>query len=161
MNVFAVVESHVRDAVSALVRRGDLSGSPDLAKVVVEPPRDASHGDIATNAAMVLAREAGLQPRALAERIAEELRAVPDVERVDIAGPGFINLTLRPSVWPRVLAAVLEQAAMFGRPAPLDAPAVNVEYVSVNPTGPLHVGHCRGTVVGDALASLLAFSGRD
>jgi arginyl-tRNA synthetase len=129
--------------------------------VVVEPPKDAAHGDMATNAAMVLAKEAKAKPRDLADRIADKLRADPLIEKVDIAGPGFINLTLQPSAWFSALRSVLEQGNGYGRSAIGAAEKVNVEYVSANPTGPMHVGHCRGAVFGDALASLLSFAGYD
>lgn len=159
MNVYAIFADHVREAVAALVAEGIIAKDLDLARVVVEPPRDASHGDLATNAAMVLAKDAGLKPRDLAERIAGKLRAVAGVTKVDVAGPGFINIALDGSFWPVVLAAVLTQGLDFGR-SPLGAgEKVNVEYVSANPTGPMHVGHCRGAVFGDALASLMDFAG--
>ena len=136
-----------------------LGPKADLSRIVVEPPRDASHGDMATNAAMVLAKDAGKKPRELAEQIAEKLRADAKVEKVDVAGPGFINLTLKASVWPEALRAVLAQGDHYGRSPLGGGHKVNVEYVSANPTGPLHIGHCRGAVFGDALASLLAFAG--
>ncbi|MBI3704855.1 MAG: arginine--tRNA ligase [Rhizobiales bacterium] len=138
-----------------------LGAHVDLARVVVEPPRDASHGDMATNAAMVLAKDAGKKPRELAEAIAAALRADDHVAKVDVAGPGFINLTLKAHVWGEELRVVLEAGAEYGR-SPMGAgEKVNVEYVSANPTGPMHVGHGRGAVFGDALANLLAFAGYD
>ncbi|MFS8038506.1 arginine--tRNA ligase [Xanthobacter sp. AM11] len=159
MNVYAIFADHVREAVAALVAEGLITRDLDLSRVVVEPPRDASHGDLATNAAMVLAKEAGLKPRELADHIAARLRAVAGVTRVDVAGPGFINIALDPGFWPQVLAAVLRQGLEFGRSGFGAGEAVNVEYVSANPTGPMHVGHCRGAVFGDALARLLDFAG--
>ena len=159
MNVFAVFEEHLRGAVAALAGKGILPVDLDLSRVVVEPPRDASHGDISTNAAMVLAKEAGLKPRDLADRLVAELIALPDVASAGVAGPGFINLTIAPRFWTQVLASVLSQGSAFGRSAMGKGERVNVEYVSANPTGPMHVGHCRGAVVGDALASLLDFAG--
>jgi len=153
MNVFSLFTDHVRAAVTALA----LPGNPDLSRIVVEPPRDASHGDLATNAAMVLAKDAGRKPRDLAEDIAAELRKRPEIVGAEIAGPGFINLTLDPAVWRQALAAAIEAGAAFGRGE--EGKPVNVEYVSANPTGPMHVGHCRGAVFGDALANLLAFAG--
>ena len=159
MNVYAIFADHVREAVAALVAEGQITGRPDLARVVVEPPRDPSHGDLATNAAMVLAKEAGAKPRELAERIAGRLRAVPFVAKVEVAGPGFINLALEPGFWPKVLLAVLGEGVDFGRSSLGGGEKVNVEYVSANPTGPMHVGHCRGAVFGDAMARLLAFAG--
>jgi arginyl-tRNA synthetase len=133
----------------------------DLSRVVVEPPRDATHGDMATNAAMVLAKDAKAKPRDLADRIADKLRADPLVARVDVAGPGFINLTLKPAAWFGALRTVLHDGSAYGRSGIGAAEKVNVEYVSANPTGPMHVGHCRGAVFGDALASLLSFAGYD
>ncbi|MGI9407863.1 MAG: arginine--tRNA ligase, partial [Hyphomicrobiaceae bacterium] len=129
--------------------------------LTVEPPRDASHGDLATNAAMVLAKAAGMKPRDLADHIAGKLRADDDVVEVEIAGPGFINIRLAPSFWHGVVRAVLDQGVDFGKGSEKPGKTVNVEYVSANPTGPLHVGHCRGAVFGDALANLLAFAGYD
>ena len=127
---------------------------------MVEPPREASHGDLATNAAMALAKDAGLKPRDLAEKIAAELRKLPEVTKTEIAGPGFINLTLDPAVWREALADIDPRRARITAAARIGAgQKVNVEYVSANPTGPMHVGHCRGAVFGDALANLLAFAG--
>ena len=133
----------------------------DQSRIVVEPPREAAHGDMATNAAMVLAKDAGKKPRELAEAIAAKLRADDLVARAEVAGPGFINLTLKPSAWIGALRAVLSEGADYGRGKTGQDSAVNVEYVSANPTGPMHVGHCRGAVFGDALANLLAFTGYD
>jgi arginyl-tRNA synthetase len=158
MNVFEVFGARVRDAVHALEPG---AAAADLARVTVEPPRDPGHGDIATNAAMVLAKPLGLKPRDLAERIAERLAADPDVVSAGVAGPGFINMTLAPDVWSRLIERVLEAPADYGRSAMGAGRRVNVEYVSANPTGPMHVGHCRGAVVGDALAGLLDFAGFD
>ena len=150
MNVYAIFADHVREAVAALSAEGLIKAGLDLARVVVEPPRDASHGDLATNAAMVLSKDAGLKPRDLAEKIAGKLQAVPGVARVDVAGPGFINIALDAAFWPKVLAAALTQGLDFGRSTFGAGEKVNVEYVSANPTGPMHVGHCRGAVFGDA-----------
>jgi arginyl-tRNA synthetase len=157
MNVFQVFTEHVRSAVTALAQAGVFPNPPDLARIVVEPPRGASHGDVATNAAMALAKDTGLKPRALADKIAAELGKLPEVTKTEIAGPGFINLTLDPAVWRMALAAVIRDGADYGRGS-VGQP-VNVEYVSANPTGPMHVGHCRGAVFGDALANLLAVAG--
>ncbi len=159
MNVFALFTSHFRSAVEALAAAGAFPLPPDLDRIVVEPPRDAAHGDLATNAAMALAKDAGLKPRDLAERIAAELRKRPEITKVEVAGPGFINLTLDPSVWLKALRAAILAGPDFGRSDVGQAAPVNVEYVSANPTGPMHVGHCRGAVFGDALANLLAFAG--
>ena len=131
----------------------------DQGRVQVEPPREAAHGDMATNAAMVLAKDAGRKPRELAEAFAAELRRDDMVAKVEVAGPGFINLVLKPSAWSDALRAVLQAGADYGRSSVGAATPVNVEYVSANPTGPMHVGHCRGAVFGDALANLLAAAG--
>jgi arginyl-tRNA synthetase len=138
-----------------------LAGNADLSRIVVEPPRDATHGDMATNAAMVLAKDIGKKPRDLAEVIAEKLRSDETIEKVDVARPGFINLTLKPRVWRDELARVLAAGRNYGRSNLGAGEKVNVEYVSANPTGPMHVGHGRGAVFGDALANLLAFAGYD
>jgi arginyl-tRNA synthetase len=160
-HLFADVLARVHAICAALADEGNWPAGTDLSRVVVEPPRDASHGDMATNAAMVLAREAKTKPRDLAEAIAARLRADPLIEKVDVAGPGFINLTLKISAWTDALRTVLREGEAFGRAAPSSSAKVNVEYVSANPTGPMHVGHCRGAVFGDALASLLDFAGHD
>ncbi|MCF8478616.1 MAG: arginine--tRNA ligase [Pseudolabrys sp.] len=153
-HLFAAMLARVHLAAGAV-----LGPTADLSRIVVEPPRDPSHGDMATNAAMVLAKDAGKKPRDLAEAIAEKLRADNLVEKVDVAGPGFINLALKAHVWGDALRAVLEQGGSYGKSTIGAGRKVNVEYVSANPTGPLHVGHGRGAVFGDALASLLAFAG--
>jgi len=157
-HLFADILARVRAAVTALAAEGALPADLDLSRVVVEPPRDPAHGDMATNAAMVLAKEAGRKPRDLAEAIAGKLRADALISEVDIAGPGFINLRLKPAIWPQVLRAVLQGGADYGRSRIGARAPVNVEYVSANPTGPMHVGHCRGAVFGDALATLLDFA---
>lgn len=160
-HLFADVLARVHAVCATLGGEGVLPAGIDLSRVVVEPPKDAAHGDMATNAAMVLAKEAKAKPRELADKIAEKLRADPIVESVDVAGPGFINLTLKTSAWFGALRSVLEQGSGYGRSTVGAAEKVNVEYVSANPTGPMHVGHCRGAVFGDALASLLSFAGYD
>jgi len=142
-----------------LAQAGVFPNPPDLSRIVVEPPREASHGDLATNAAMALAKDAGLKPRDLAEKVAAELRKLSDVTKTEIAGPGFINLTLDPAVWRTALAAIVRDGVEYGRGSVGAGKPVNVEYVSANPTGPMHVGHCRGAVFGDALANLLAVAG--
>jgi arginyl-tRNA synthetase len=159
MNVFQLFTAHVRSAVEAIVAEGIFVAPPDLSRIVVEPPREAGHGDLATNAAMALAKDAGLKPRDLAERIATELHKRPEIAAVEVAGPGFINMTLDPGVWRDALRAAIVAGPTFGRSDLGKAEKVNVEYVSANPTGPMHVGHCRGAVFGDALANLLAFTG--
>jgi arginyl-tRNA synthetase len=153
-HLFAVVLDRVKAASRAVLAKGI-----DLSRIVVEPPRDASHGDMATNAAMVLAKDAGQKPRDLAEAIAAKLRGEASIEKVDVAGPGFINLTLKAQVWHDELRRVLAAGRDYGRSRLGQGEKVNVEYVSANPTGPLHVGHGRGAVFGDALANLLAYAG--
>jgi arginyl-tRNA synthetase len=160
-HLFADVLARVHAACMALAAEGGWPADIDLSRVVVEPPRDAGHGDMATNAAMVLAKEARSKPRDLAERIAARLRADDLIASVDVAGPGFINLTLKAQAWPDALRTVLREGAGYGKSTIGAGEKVNVEYVSANPTGPMHVGHCRGAVFGDALASLLAFAGYD
>ena len=161
MDIFEHFRTVVIAAIDELVTDGNLPQAIDTKRVAVEPPREASHGDVTTNAAMVLAKPAGLKPRDLAETIAGILRSAEGVAAVEIAGPGFINLRVDASFWPAVVGAVLEQGEDYGRAATGSGVSVNVEYVSANPTGPLHVGHCRGAVFGDALANLLAFVGYD
>jgi arginyl-tRNA synthetase len=145
--------------LTAMEAAGDLPVGLDRKSVTVEPPRDASHGDLATNAAMVLAKPAGTNPRALAEKIAVRLEALNEVASVSIAGPGFINMTLTPEVWAQELSDIARLGADYGRSKVGEGVTVNVEYVSANPTGPMHMGHCRGAVVGDALATLLEYAG--
>ena len=158
-NIFAEMLERVRAANQALIAAGVLPSGIDQSRVTVEPPRDAAHGDMATNAAMVLAKDASRKPLDLAEMIAERLRADTLVARVEVGGPGFINLTLRPAAWIDALQAAVKLGGDYGRSDfGADMP-VNVEYVSANPTGPMHIGHCRGAVFGDALANLLVFSG--
>ncbi|WP_298261320.1 arginine--tRNA ligase [Bradyrhizobium sp.] len=155
-HLFAQVLARVQAVCAA-----ELGLGADLSRVVVEPPKDPTHGDVATNAAMVLAKEAKAKPRDLAERIAGRLRAEEIVASVDVAGPGFINLTLKPAVWTDTLCVIMRAGRAYGKSAVGAAEKVNVEYVSANPTGPMHVGHCRGAVFGDALASLLELAGSD
>ena len=160
-HLFADVLARVHAVCGALAVEGGWPAGIDLSRIVVEPPRDAAHGDMATNAAMVLAKEANAKPRDLAEQIASKLRADDLIASVDIAGPGFINLTLKPRAWSDTLRTVLREGDSYGKSAVGAGARVNVEYVSANPTGPMHVGHCRGAVFGDALCSLLAFAGYD
>jgi arginyl-tRNA synthetase len=160
-HLFANVLARVHAACAALATEAGWPAGTDLSRVVVEPPRDASHGDMATNAAMVLARDAKAKPRDLAEQIAAKLRQDELVASVDVAGPGFINLTLKPQVWSDALRTVLREGASYGKSTLGAGEKVDVEYVSANPTGPMHVGHCRGAVFGDALCSLLQFAGYD
>ncbi|MCV2878735.1 arginine--tRNA ligase [Sedimentimonas flavescens] len=161
MNLFADIRIAVIAALDALVAEGQLPAGLDFANVAVEPPRDALHGDMATNAAMVLAKPAGAKPRDIAEALAAKLAADPRITSAEVAGPGFLNLRLDPAVWAEVTRAALIQGADFGRSDLGKGIKVNVEYVSANPTGPMHVGHTRGAVFGDALASLLDFAGYD
>jgi arginyl-tRNA synthetase len=160
-HLFANLLARVHAACRALAEEGGWSASIDLSRVVVEPPRDAAHGDMATNAAMVLAKDAKAKPRDLAEQIAARLRADDLIASVDVAGPGFINLSLKAVVWSDALRTVLREGDRYGQSTIGAAEKVNVEYVSANPTGPMHVGHCRGAVFGDALVSLLQFAGYD
>ncbi|MER8406944.1 arginine--tRNA ligase [Mesorhizobium sp. M0185] len=161
MNIFADFNARIIKAVEALDLKDKDGASPDLSRIAVEPPRDASHGDLATNAAMVLAKPTGQSPRALAERLAEALRADEDIAAAEIAGPGFVNLRLKDGFWQAHLTALLGEGRNYGRSTVGGGKKTNVEYVSANPTGPMHVGHCRGAVVGDALANLMAFAGYD
>jgi arginyl-tRNA synthetase len=159
VNLFSDIRALVIDAVAALVDAGTLPAGLDTAAVTVEPPRDAGHGDMATNAAMVLAKPAGLAPRQIAEALAARLAADPRIAAAEVAGPGFLNLRLHPAAWQGVVRAALEESYAFGRSRIGAGQKVNVEFVSANPTGPMHVGHARGAVFGDALASLLQYAG--
>jgi arginyl-tRNA synthetase len=158
-NIFAELLARVRGANEDLIAAGSLPAGIDQSRVTVEPPRDAAHGDISTNAAMVLAKDAGKKPRDLAEAMAAKLRADDLVATVEVAGPGFINLTLRPGAWIEALRSAVKLGPDYGKSDIGAAAPANVEYVSANPTGPMHVGHGRGAVFGDALANLLAFVG--
>ncbi len=159
MTLYTRFAAHLDAALDTLVAAGDLPAGLNRAAVTVEPPRDVTHGDLATNAAMVLAKPAATNPRALAEKIAAELGKLDEVEAVSIAGPGFINMTLSEDIWRTELSAIIDGAEDYGRSSRGKGTTVNIEYVSANPTGPMHMGHCRGAVVGDALASLLEFAG--
>ncbi len=156
---FAELLARVRDAADQLVRSGALPAGIDQSRVTAEPPRDPTHGDIATNAAMVLAKDAGKKPRDLAEAIAAKLRADALVASADVAGPGFINLTLKAGAWIDALRSAVRLGSDYGSSDLGGGVPVNVEYVSANPTGPMHVGHGRGAVFGDALAISVAFTG--
>jgi arginyl-tRNA synthetase len=158
MNLFAEFLQVVREAVTTAAATQGVT-LPDLSKVTAEPPRDSSHGDISTNAAMVLNKAFGMPPKALAETLSALLRMHKNVAAVDIAGPGFINIKLQPDQWPRVLQAILAEGGRYGSSTLGGGKKANVEYVSANPTGPLHVGHVRGAVFGDALAELLTTCG--
>ncbi|MCA3573860.1 MAG: arginine--tRNA ligase, partial [Aestuariivirga sp.] len=159
MNLFSEFLAAIGGAVAAVASEQGIAAPADLSRVTAEPPREPSHGDISTNAAMVLNKAFGKPPRVLAEAIAEKLRAHPEIASVEVAGPGFINLRLSPRVWPRVLNSVLALGETYGRSSLGRGLKANVEYVSANPTGPLHVGHVRGAVFGDALAQLLVETG--
>jgi arginyl-tRNA synthetase len=159
MNIF----QDFTDRISGIVRAvaGEDAHGLDLGRVLVEPPRDPSHGDLASNAAMVLAKPLGLKPRDLATRIGVALARDPDVATAEVAGPGFVNIRLKPAYLHRALASLIAEGTGYGRSRAGEGVKVNIEYVSANPTGPMHVGHCRGAVFGDALASLLEFSGHE
>ncbi|MCG6122790.1 MAG: arginine--tRNA ligase [Microvirga sp.] len=161
MNLFSIFEERVGQALHRLRANGSLPQEIDVSRAVVEPPRDPAHGDLATNAAMVFAKEAKTNPRALAELIAADLREDPRIASAEIAGPGFINLRLDPAIYAEVLRSVITLGLDYGRGARSDGGKINVEFVSANPTGPMHVGHGRGAVFGDALCDLLAFAGED
>ena len=159
MNLFADFETRIKDALETIDLVKEKRAEIDFGRITVEPPRDPSHGDVATNAAMVLAKPLGTNPRTLADLVCAALKQDPDVSEVTVAGPGFINIRLTKAYWQRLLAAMIEAGTDFGRSTMGAGLKTNVEYVSANPTGPMHVGHCRGAVVGDALANLLAFAG--
>jgi arginyl-tRNA synthetase len=158
-NIYVDVLDRVRRAYDALIAAGVLPAGIDRSRITVEPPRDPTHGDMATNAAMVLAKDAGKKPRDLAQAIAEKLRSDPLIGSVEVAGPGFINITLKPAAWIETLRIAVRLGQRYGRSEVGGGTPVNVEYVSANPTGPMHIGHCRGAVFGDALANLLVFTG--
>ncbi len=161
MNLFSDIRSLVLTHLEAMQAEGALPGGLDFSNVTAEPPRDAAHGDMATNAAMVLAKPAGLKPRDIAEDLAGRLAGDGRIDAADVAGPGFINLRLAAVEWQRVVRAALEESAGFGKSAMGQGRRINIEFVSANPTGPLHVGHARGAIFGDALASLLQYAGYD
>ncbi|MGZ8998334.1 MAG: arginine--tRNA ligase domain-containing protein, partial [Allosphingosinicella sp.] len=159
MTLYARFATHIDKVLDALEGEGKLAAGIERHAVAVEPPRDTSHGDLATNAAMVLAKRAGTNPRALADLIAPRLAELEEVESAEVAGPGFINVRLSPSVWREELETILAEGSGYGRSKLGGGQRINVEYVSANPTGPMHMGHCRGAVVGDALARLLEAAG--
>lgn len=161
MNVFALMEARITEALGALRSDGTLPSDLVLPEVEAEVPRDVSHGDVATNIAMVLAKPAKMKPRDIAEALQAKLEGDDDIAEVSVAGPGFLNITLESAFWQRLIKQIIESAGSYGRPDVGKGTKVNVEYVSANPTGPMHVGHCRGAVFGDALANLLAFAGYD
>ena len=159
MNVFKDFESRIKQAVEALDVVRDKGGEVSFERLTVEPPRDPAHGDISTNAAMVLAKPLGMNPRALADMIAAQFADDADVSETTVAGPGFLNFRLTAAFWRRLASTIIREGADYGRSTLGANRKVNVEYVSANPTGPMHVGHCRGAVVGDALANLMGFAG--
>ncbi len=161
MDLFADIKMVVLTGLEEMTQAGALPADLDLGNVTVEPPRDPSHGDMATNAAMVLAKPAGMKPRDIADALAAKLVSDPRITNADVAGPGFLNLRLDPGAWFGLVSQIIHVGAGYGRSDIGAGQRVNVEYVSVNPTGPLHVGHVRGAVFGDALASLLSYSGYD
>ncbi|KTE02140.1 arginine--tRNA ligase [Sphingopyxis sp. H038] len=161
MTLFSRFSDHIGAALDALAARDALPGGLDRGAISVEPPRDPAHGDVATNAAMVLAKPAGMNPRALADLLVAELGALGEVTEASVAGPGFINLRLVDDSWRDELALIFSEGGDYGRSTIGQGRRVNVEYVSANPTGPMHVGHCRGAVVGDALAALLEYAGHE
>jgi len=161
MNVFQAYKNLVEEAVSNLATAGVVPQGLDTSRISVEPPRESAHGDMATNAAMVLAKPAGVKPRELAEQLTTEIRRMDSIKDVAVAGPGFINWRVKPSVWHDCLLEILRQGPAYGDSTIGTGQRVNVEYVSANPTGPLHVGHARGAVVGDVLATLLQKAGFD
>ncbi|MEM7619326.1 MAG: arginine--tRNA ligase [Pseudomonadota bacterium] len=159
MNIFSYYEAKIQKAVQQLITQDVLSKDIRLQNVSVEPPRDPDHGDVATNIAMVLSKQAKMNPRDLAAKIADIIHQDKFIEKIDIAGPGFINLVLKNEIWYEVAEAIHKLGKTYGRSNIGNEEVVNVEYVSANPTGPMHVGHCRGAVFGDALANLLEFAG--
>ncbi|MGV8937118.1 MAG: arginine--tRNA ligase [Allorhizobium sp.] len=159
MNLFTDFENRIKNALETIDVIRENRSDLDFSRVLVEPPRDSTHGDVATNAALVLAKALGTNPRALAEIIAAKLKEDGDIAEISVAGPGFINLRLSAGYWQRLLSSFITAGGDFGKSDLGAGRKVNVEYVSANPTGPMHVGHCRGAVVGDALANLLAFAG--
>jgi len=161
MNIFSDFSDKIKNIVEAIDFKDKDGGVLDLSKIGAEPPRDADHGDISSNAAMVLAKPMGQKPREIAMRLATELASDPDVESAEVAGPGFLNIRLSQDYWARAFLAILQAGSDYGRSDLGKGQKVNVEFVSANPTGPMHVGHCRGAVFGDALAALLDYAGYD
>ena len=159
MNIFRFFEEELQQIIGDLQTAGVLAAGLDTSRVVFELPRDAAHGDLACNAAMVLAKQAGMKPRDLAEALADSLGRIDGVTAVEIAGPGFINLRVEPRLWAAEIDAIIAAGTDYGRNDSGDGKPVNVEYVSANPTGPLHAAHARGAVLGDAMAGLLDFCG--
>ncbi|MBS0268029.1 MAG: arginine--tRNA ligase [Proteobacteria bacterium] len=161
MNVFADVVARVQTALTELQSEGVLPADLALPAFDAEPPRDPSHGDVAVNAAMVLAKPAKMKPRDIAEALKAKLEAAPGIAKIDVASPGFLNITFKTDVWQALVRTILKEGSTYGAGGTGQGEKLNVEYVSANPTGPMHVGHCRGAVFGDALANLLVFAGYD
>nr|WP_319485116.1 arginine--tRNA ligase [uncultured Cohaesibacter sp.] len=161
MNVFTIFTDRVKEAIGKCALTARDGSELDLSRVIVEPPRDAAHGDLATNAAMVLSKQIGMKPRDVAEKIAAQLVEDKDIDRVDVAGPGFINMALSDDFWRGLVVSIVKAGKDFGRCNLGGGDKINVEYVSANPTGPMHVGHTRGAVLGDCVANLLDFAGYD
>lgn len=161
MNIFANVELKVKAALEALKSEGKLPADLAIPQPQADAPRDPTHGDVAINTAMVLAKAAKMKPRDIADLLKAKLEADTAIAKVDVAGPGFLNITFKPDVWHDLIRAILAQGERFGAGGLSKGEKVNLEYVSANPTGPMHVGHCRGAVFGDALANLMAFAGYD
>jgi arginyl-tRNA synthetase len=161
MNIFKDYQDKVIGILNAMEKAGDLPAGLDLSRVKVEPPKDFAHGDMATNAAMVLAKNAGKNPKQLGETLVEKMKALPEIKEASIAGPGFVNFRLAESEWARVLRDILSAGVRYGDSTMGGGLKVNIEYVSANPTGPMHAGHMRGAVIGDVLAGLLQKAGYD
>lgn len=161
MNIFTILKKEIQNSVESLVKQGKINSLPNMDRITAEPPRDAAHGDVATNVAMVCCGQVGLKPLDFATLIADELAKLDIIESVEIAGPGFINLKLSNSFWYGQLMTILNEKENYGSSDMGKGEKVNVEFVSVNPTGPMHVGHVRGAVFGDALAGLLQKAGYD
>ena len=159
MNIFADVEHRVLQALEVLKKDGTLPADLALPAIDAEAPRDPTHGDVAVNAALVLAKAAKMKPRDIADALKAKLASAPDVEKIDVAGPGFLNITFKPEVWHGLVKTILKQGSNYGAGSASNGEKVNLEFVSANPTGPMHVGHCRGAVFGDALGNLLDFAG--
>ncbi|WP_039760191.1 arginine--tRNA ligase [Bartonella queenslandensis] len=159
MNIFKNFEKKIKKSIELSDIKGKNGEELDLSKITVDPPRDSSHGHLSTNAAMVLAKSIGLSPRALADKIIELLKNDSSIENIGVAGPGFINIKLTKLFWQDAIKYMLELGLSYGRTSMGQGKRINVEYVSANPTGPMHVGHCRSAVVGDVLSNLLQFTG--
>ena len=161
MNIFNAYKDKIIEILQAMVAAGELPAGLDLSRVKVEPPREAAHGDMATNAAMVLAKPAGKNPRQVGELLATKLKTIAGVADASVAGPGFVNFKLKDSEWTGILHEILSAGTHYGDSKMGADEKVNVEYVSANPTGPMHAGHIRGAVIGDTLANLLQKAGYD